>query len=255
MKIEFQERIDNYLMNKMSDEERMSFEADLANDEELKEQMEFTRNVQRAMKSRGEKLAAMAEWKDDYSWEENSEEPATEYRPTGRGYDASPSTSENDTNSSHPSWRRMLYWISGIAAVFIVGLFLFHNLNVSDGSGNLSPISIDNTTFRSGNDYSEIEQLLNQKKYEEAIVQIDREIMALRDDSTRIRKDTSLDDERMEYKMQEVKLNFEDLNWMKAHALLGSGQQKDALILLDKLRQTDGYYQMAADSLYNSLMK
>lgn len=70
MKIEFQDRIDEYLLDRMSDEERKSFESDAAEDAELKEQLQFTETVQQATKSRNEKLAAMEEWKDDYVWED-----------------------------------------------------------------------------------------------------------------------------------------------------------------------------------------
>ena len=52
MKIEFQDRIDDYLLDRMSDEQRNSFESDAAKDAELKEQLQFTETVQQATKSR-----------------------------------------------------------------------------------------------------------------------------------------------------------------------------------------------------------
>ena len=251
MKIEFQERIDNYLKNKMSDEERMSFEADLANDEELREQLEFTKNVQRAMRSRNEKLAAVTEWKDDYSWEDNGDEPATENRPAGSGYDASPNES-NTPNYKQSSNRKTFYWISGIAAVFIVGLSLFHGLNVSLESSDNQSIPMDNTTYRSGNDNSEIGQLLSQKKYEEALIQIEQEIKALREDSTKICLDSSLDERKKEYKLLEVKQSLNDLYRKKVKALLGLGQKEKALLLLEELNKNEESFQIVSDSLNNS---
>ena len=123
MKDEMQDRIDNYLLNRMSDEERKSFEADLTNDEELKQQLEFTEKVIRALRSRNEKLAAMEEWKDDYTWEENGEEPTNKLDPTDSRDDECPDTPEK----KQPSRRKMFYWISGIAAIFIAGFFFYQN--------------------------------------------------------------------------------------------------------------------------------
>ena len=129
MKIDFQDRIDDYLLDRMSDEERKSFESDAAEDAELKEQLQFTETVQQATKSRNEKLAAMAEWKDDYEWEEDWVVAASdaEYRATGSGYDYCPTpTIEESRSMPRSSGRRIFYWISGIAAVLIVGVFVFN---------------------------------------------------------------------------------------------------------------------------------
>ena len=71
MKIEYQDHIDDYLLGRMSDEDSKVFEQELKNDDELREQMEFTKDVQTATKSRNEKLAKMREWEDDYEWEDD----------------------------------------------------------------------------------------------------------------------------------------------------------------------------------------
>ena len=130
MKIEFQDRIDEYLLDRMSDEERKSFESDAAEDAELKEQLQFTETVQQATKSRNEKLAAMEVWKDDYVWEDErvAAASAAEYRPTGSGYNYCPApTMEESRSMPRSSGRRIFYWISGLAAVFVVGFFLIQN--------------------------------------------------------------------------------------------------------------------------------
>ena len=129
MKIEFQDRIDDYLLNRMSDEERKSFELDTATDTELNDQLHFTETVQQATKSRNEKLAAMEEWNDDYVWEDErvAAASAVEYHATGNGYDYCPEpTMESRRVSISSPFKKMLYWVSGIAAVSIVGVFVFN---------------------------------------------------------------------------------------------------------------------------------
>ena len=259
MKIEFQDRIDDYLLDRMSNEERNSFESDVAEDAELKEQLQFTETVQQATKSRNEKLAAMEEWKDDYVWEDErvAAASAAEYRPTGSGYNCCPApTMEESHSMPRSSGRRIFYWISGIAAVFVVGFFLIQNLYVADSPSEYMPSpKMNDMTLRAGSDNSEIELLLSQKKYDEALDLIEQKYLAVQDDSLDIVQDETMNAERKEYDMQIVKDKQDELKWLKAHALLGLSQQETALRILDELRNEEGYYQMAADSLYNHIKK
>jgi len=259
MKIDFQDRIDDYLLDRMSDEERKSFESDSAEDAELKEQLQFTETVQQATKSRNEKLAAMEEWKDDYVWEDErvAAASAAEYRPTGSGYNYCPAPTMKESRSKpRSSGRRRFYWISGIAAVFVVGFFLIQNLYVANSPVEYMPSPrMNDMTIRAGSDNSEIELLLSQKKYEDALDLIEEKYLVVKEDSLDIVQDETMDAERKEYDIQIVKDKQDELKWLKAHALLGLSQQETALRILDELRNEEGYYQMAADSLYNHIKK
>lgn len=55
MKKEYQDRIDDYLLDRMTEEERRAFENDIENNKELREQMKFTEMVQGTLKSKVEK--------------------------------------------------------------------------------------------------------------------------------------------------------------------------------------------------------
>ena len=66
MKIENQDNIDRYVLGEMSVEERAGFERQVAQDDKLQEQLEFTQHVNTAIKSRNEKLEKMEAWDDDY---------------------------------------------------------------------------------------------------------------------------------------------------------------------------------------------
>lgn len=258
MKINYQDRIDAFLLHRMSDEERMAFENEVNSDMELQEQLSFTEDVQQTLKSRNEKLAKMEEWQGDYEWEEEpSVAAAAEYRATGSGYDYCSAPSMDEPRSmSRSSGLKIIYWISGIAAMFVVGFFLVQNLYVTKSPNyQMTSPRESNVTFRAGSDNSDIEILLSHKKYDEALDLIEDRGLALKDDSLELVQDVTIDDERKEYYLQIFKDKQDGLKWLKAHALLGLHHKEAALLLLDELRNTEGYYQMSANSLYNYIKK
>ena len=66
MNQEYQDRIDQYLLKEMSEEECQSFKQEVEKDGELKEQLEFTEYVRAAIISRSEKLAQIRRWEYFY---------------------------------------------------------------------------------------------------------------------------------------------------------------------------------------------
>lgn len=228
MKEEYEDRIDAYLMGTMTEDERRQFEADTKKDDELKRQFEFTRDVQAALKSRIEKLIAIKEW------EKRKEE-------------------EKKVAS-----RKRIYWASGIAAVFIVGFFLFNNIYVSeDADVAFSPRPQGVSTIR-GIDAT-TENLLAKADYQVALERIDSledeiatELMILeREKGARGAEGEG----EIAYKQEELKLKQEELSWLKVQALLGLNRKEEAIALLDKIRHSESEYKEQADSLYNVLKK
>ena len=254
MKIELQDHIDDYLLGRMSDEDSKVFEQELKNDDELREQMEFTKDVQTATKSRNEKLAKMQEWEDDYEWEEDRGVAAARYRPTGSGYKSCPTPSMDQTRSMpRSSGRQYLYWISGIAAIFIVGFFLIHNYMGGKEDMMFNPSSIEYSTMRGGGNYENIEKLLVDKNYEDAMKQIEIEEAKIAEQRTAA--DSISDKERRAYDQMLIQEKAEELSWLKVYALLGADRRDDALQILDGLRHTEGEYKEKADSLYLIIYK
>lgn len=98
----FQDRIDEYLLhgNKMSEEAKAQFQKEIEEDTEKKEQYELTKNVRKAMVSRGEKLKAMTEFQKEMK------------------------------RSDRKNW----LWISSVAAVLVGGFFVINPLLVETSS-------------------------------------------------------------------------------------------------------------------------
>ena len=224
MKQEYQDQIDKYVLGQMDEAEKSSFEQIVAADAEIQEQLQFTQEVASATKSREEKLAMMQKWEDDYEWEDH-----------GIGK------------------RQYLYWISGIAAIFIVGFFLTHHFMGSKDNLMFDPSSIEYRAMRSGENYANIEKLLVDKNYEDALKQIGIEEAKLVDQRTAT--DSISDEERRTYNQMLIQEKADELSWMKVYALLGIDRREGALQLLDQLRHSEGEYMEKADSLYLIIYK
>lgn len=236
MKHEGQDKIDDYLLDRMSNVERLTFEKEVETDGELKEQLEFTERLQQVLKSRGEKLALMKEWENDYEWQYDLDDAQT--RATGSGYEScSAPSSENSRFDKKPSRKRTLYWVTGIAAMFIAGFFILNKPDMGKDNWNDITFPAVNAGFRGGSDYSDIKLLIEQKKYKEAIALIDEEMKLLDKDSYQV----------------SIKELRDELMWLKVQALVGLKRKKDAVSTLDKLRNSDGIYKDAAESIYKQI--
>ena len=120
MKNVFQDKIDEYVLGRMSDEDKAQFEAEVSHDESKREQLDFTRNVKGAISSREDKKAKLKMIQRVYDREHK--QVAASMRATGT-YDCHYSTAPQNVEEKKPS-KRILWWASGIAAVLVMGLFI-----------------------------------------------------------------------------------------------------------------------------------
>lgn len=284
MKEEYQDRIEDYLLNRMSDSDRLAFEHELEKNAELRDQYEFISMVKTALMLENIEM-------DASNWTKAHKEREDAY---------------------HYSKRRALYWISGIAAVFVVGLFLFKNVvNYSSApplsNGRIySEQSQESFTYRGdGRIDSNIEKLLAQGDYNNALSQIERlegdinaewyllereirergmsfesrpksakkpnkskpfeddnqsdDINAkkeLKEKMSREQENELGSDKQLEvlkYKQDVLRLKEEGLLWLKVQALIGLDRREEAISLLDEIRHSESEYKEPADSLYYEL--
>lgn len=113
----FQDRIDDYLLDRMEDAEKEAFLQEVAQDDGKKEQLEFTKNVKDIICSREEKLRALAQFQKQY---ENERKVAAS-RSTGTQRAECYSPAPVATTESVRPKKRIWLWISGVAAVLVVG--------------------------------------------------------------------------------------------------------------------------------------
>lgn len=120
MKKDFQDRIDEYILARMSDDEKAQFEAEVNQDELKREQLEFTRNVKVSISSREDKMAKLKMMQRMYDREHK--QVAASMRATGTD-DCQYSPAPQNVKEKKLS-KRIWWWGSGIAAVLAIGLFV-----------------------------------------------------------------------------------------------------------------------------------
>lgn len=246
MKIEFQDAIDRYVLNEMSAKERADFEKQVAQDAELQEQLKFTQQVNMAIKSRNAKLEKMKEWEEG----DIRTRACCSERPRERAVMSSPR-------------KKPLLWISsiaGIAAILAFGYFLFTPTSSSPSDVYMAPqMSVD--SYRGSNSLQQIAGHINQREYEKALAEIEKEEKSLKakeeewSDAVSSGTMSAEETEALNYEWEVLKDMRYDLNWMKANALLGLGRKAEAMALLEKLKAEKGEHRMQADSLYSVFKK
>ena len=129
----FQDRIDEYLLHgdNMSEEAKAQFLKEIEEDADKKEHYELTKNIKKALKSRGDKLKAMAEFQEEYEAQDEMRIkacscPRPEYR-----------VAEDIKIVGHKSnFRKKLVWFSGIAAILVIGFFAIKPLFVYESTNS-----------------------------------------------------------------------------------------------------------------------
>ena len=120
MKKDFQDRIDEYILGRMTDEDKAQFEAEVNQDESKREQLEFTRDVKGAISSREDKMAKLKMMQRMY--DHKHQQVAASMRATGTD-DCQCSSAPQYAAEKKPS-KQIWWWASGIAAVLVIGLFV-----------------------------------------------------------------------------------------------------------------------------------
>lgn len=226
MKPEYQDKIDDYLMNRMTEEERRMFEMEVGEDSELKDQLSYSAEVKRLMIDRNEKLSAMKEWEEEY---------------------------ERDAKRN-VARKRTLYWVSGVAAVFVVGLLVLNinrTTNVESITGNEGveiPYPQGYGNLKGGGNYAEIQNLLEKKDNANAMELIEKEESEI--ETLLTESEMITDEKRRDYEKKRIKMYSDELQWLKVYALFGLDRNKEAMQLLDEIRNGNGAFQHLADSVY-----
>lgn len=264
MSNDFQDKIDDFVLNRMSEDDKIHFLKEIASDKEKQERFELTKDLCEAIKSRNEKLASIKNF-----CKENSIEQKHDY---GK--------------------KKIIFWMScvaSIAAVIILGVFfIIPVINVSSDLSNNSHLAhvkqitpVIDTYSKSLHD---IAKLLKEMKYEEALklvmiseehLKIERhKLSAKLENSRKLKvdgfkvnetnvfsnsKDSILNDilkSNCNVTSIEILEKYEyELAWLKINTLIGLNRIQEAKKILIDLRVIDGTYKLKADSLLNEIKK
>lgn len=247
MDIDFQDRIDDYVLGRMSDEDRLQFEKEVSLDHEKEEQLQLTLNIKKALKSRQEKLAMIQDFEKDNQQLQQVYAVAHEanYR----------RVMPDQVASSGKRQHRKL-WISGIigiAAILIVGFFITYTLTPSV-ENEITPVNMNVENMRGDNSFAQIAGMINNRQYEEALRLIHQSELDNKQERDSITSNTSQSEE-LEYMLSTLNQRKYDLIWMKANALIGLKRMDEATKILQKLIRQDNPHKAQADSLYQIISK
>ena len=219
MKIEFQDRIDEYLQDRMTDEDMKAFEEQVEESEELREQLEFTKDVQATIQSRNKKLAVMSKWEEENMREETGDDTDARAVPA---------------NGQTVRFRRLLYWAAGVVAVLVVGIWI----------ANIKHMPLPMEAPEYTDNYGEVLAQIEQKETD-----LIGELMLLER-----RMETRGESQEEDAAVQDsLKRQILQLKFSKTEVLIGLGRIDEVLQLLDEIRHSDSEYKIRADSLYRLL--
>ena len=204
-----QDRIDSYIRGEMTAAERSMFSSELSTNPELRKEFELTRRIANSISDRAKKKEQIQAWKNK--------------------------------NSSH----RTIYMtsaITSIAAMLVVGFFLFRNAPEAS-----APIAMDSGTSSDRyTAYSEISMLIEKEDYTRALAYIEKaESASVKTDSV-TRKQVMANNDS-------INTNLYELKWLKAQVLVELDRTNEAKSILKEIKNIEGKFQDDIDSLLNKL--
>lgn len=204
-----QDRIDSYIRGEMTAAERSMFTSELSTNPELRKEFELTRRIANSISDRAKKKEQIQAWKKK--------------------------------NSSHKTIY-MSSAITSVAAMLVVGFFLFRNAPESP-----APIAMDSATSSDRyTAYSEISMLIEKEDYTRALAYIEKaESSAVSTNSNQENKIMACNDS--------IYANLYELKWLKAQVLVGLDRTDEAKSVLQEIKYIEGKYHNEIDSLWNEL--
>ena len=157
MDIKFQDRIDEFLLHRdrMSAKEQADFLKEIEGDAEKKSQFELSRNVKDAFASRGNKLKAIAEFEKNLRRNESMKATGTNCAMPMHDQTCKETIKKQQRNKS------IWIWMSGIAAVVIIGVFIIRPTIINNSNNSIMP-GLENQ-YQKKKQSHEFEQLKSRK--------------------------------------------------------------------------------------------
>ena len=204
-----QDRIDSYIRGEMTAAERSMFTSELSTNQELRKEFELTKRIANSISDRAKKKEQILAWKKK--------------------------------DSSH----RTIYMssaITSIAAMLVVGFFLFRN--VPEGS---TPIGMDSVTSSDRyTAYSEISMLIEKEDYTRALAYIEKAEIS-------VTNTNSSSGNQIMASCDSISMNLYELKWLRAQVLVGLDRTDEAKSVLQEIKNIEGKYHNEIDSLWNEL--
>ena len=276
MKEEYQERIEDYLFNRITNDEKLAFEQELDKNKELRDQYEFTSSVRTALMLENIEKD-VKEWTTEYTTRKEALMAASEYLPTGSGYEdmtvnTAPNQVEEHKVITHTSPRSFLYWISGMVAAFAIFFIIFNwdtTINNLDKGKKIAERAIkkEGSKLSSSGGREELlgsgAPISSSKEYDItnedkkiALAQIQQEeqqieLLIMRYEQPEMSRDPSDNNDVLQ--INALSLQLDELRWKRANLLLELHYTKEAILLMDSISKSNSIYRLKAEDKMRSL--
>lgn len=140
MRTDLQDLMDKYIFDRMSNEEKAQFEAEVNQDESKIEQLRFTKNIKDAISSREDKMAKLKMMQRMY--DQKHQPAATSMRAIGTNDCLHSPIPVNSPKKKHS--KQIWWWASGIVAVIVIGIFSLPTFNKETSTTDFSSGKIFN---------------------------------------------------------------------------------------------------------------
>jgi len=226
-----EERIDNYLLGRMTEAERAVFEQDMANDPDLREEYESQKELANAVQR-----AAMKDFLMDHSRKRAIRKV-------------------HDLRSFFSSGRRLTWAIASVAAILIAVVGV-GNYTSTVGSlqrnGQTAFSQLDIPLVRGGNDgdalLADAYRQLERGEYDVAIVTIGQAMQKIKESLS-----AEVTSEETAYEHEVLQMQYYDLEWYEAIAYMRQGKVFKARRALASISSSQSpYAQMAGVILQES---
>ena len=239
-----EERIDNYLLGRMSEAERAAFERELANNAELKEEFECQKAIANAVQK-----VAMKDFLTQHSaklQEESSNviDLSTHFKQT-----------TGKIREFFNSGQRVAWTLASVAAmvVAIVGSVNYTSmLHIMQGNGMLAYAELAAPVARDGNELDtmieEVYNLIGSGELDKATDAIEKAKAMVLDSLAQ-----PVETEEDEYEHQVLLQKLYDLDWYEAIVLMRQGKVLKAKKVLKAISISDSPYAVAARNELNTI--
>lgn len=204
-----QDRIDSYIRGEMTAAERSMFASELSSNLELRKEFELTRKIANSISDRAKKKEQIQAWK----------KKKTSYKTI-----------------------YMSSAITSIAAMLVVGFFMFRNTPDSSTLNTTENIVSSNRYTA----YSEIFMLIEKEDYTRALAYIEKAENSSENTNFSMEKQIMANNDS-------ISTNLYELKWLKAQVLVGLDRIDEAKSLLEEIKNIEGKFHNDIDSLLNKL--
>lgn len=204
-----QDRIDSYIRGEMTAAERSMFASELSSNLELRKEFELTRKIANSISDRAKKKEQIQAWK----------KKKTSYKTI-----------------------YMSSAITSIAAMLVVGFFMFRNTPDSSTLNTTENIVSSNRYTA----YSEIFMLIEKEDYTRALAYIEKAENSSENTIFSMEKQIMANNDS-------ISTNLYELKWLKAQVLVGLDRTNEAKSILKEIINIEGKFYNDIDSLLKKL--